>query len=495
MVTTDAQVRKLMSELSKDGRIGRAALRSGMHRSTARRYRKLGKAPSELKRLRSWRTRPDPFAEDWAELVGRLGDAPELEAKALFEDLRERRSGRYDPGQVRTLQRRVRQWRAREGPEKEVFFPQEHRPGEAMQTDFTWATELGVTVRGEQFEHMLCHPVLPYSNWEWLTVCQSESLAALRRGVQAALFRLGRVPEWHQTDNSTAATHDLRTGKRGFNSEYLAMMRHFGMEPRTIEVGKSHQNGDVEALNGAAKRRLKQHLLLRGSRDFGSEEEYEGWLQGVAEKANGLRTKRVEKELEAMRALSVARLPEFVEVQVGVSKWSTVNVLRNVYSVPSRLIHERVIVRVYEQWLEVYHGSAHQLTVQRLHGEVKHHIDYRHVIWSLVRKSEAFRQYKYREAMFPSLVFRRTYDALLAACGERKADMEYLRVLHLAASTMETEVEAALEVLLEQGLAPRADHVKELVSPARPEVPAVAVAEVSLGEYDDLLEHRMEVAG
>src|SRR5687767_7185802 len=127
---------------------------------------------------------------------------------------------RYHEGQLRTLQRHVKQWRAQSGPDKEVFFQQEHRPGEAMQTDFTWATELRVTIAGEPFPHMLCHPVLPYSNWEWATICRAESMAAMKRGVQAALFRLGRVPEFHQTDNSTAATHDLRTGKRGFNEEY-----------------------------------------------------------------------------------------------------------------------------------------------------------------------------------------------------------------------------------------------------------------------------------
>ncbi|MCP3958715.1 MAG: transposase family protein, partial [bacterium] len=229
MTTTNVQVRKLMEEYQKQGRVGTAALRAGMHRNTASKYLRAGKLPSTMRKPRDWRTRPDPFAQDWEEIAVRLADAPELEAKALFDDLLERKPDRYHEGQLRTFQRRVQQWRAQEGPPKEVFFAQEHRPGEAMQTDFTSANELGITIAGEPFDHLLCHNVLPYSNWEWATSCFSESLRALQRGVQAAVFRLGRRPAWHQTDHSTAATHQLSPGKRGFNAEYEGLMRHLGM--------------------------------------------------------------------------------------------------------------------------------------------------------------------------------------------------------------------------------------------------------------------------
>jgi len=111
-------------------------------------------------------------------------------------------------------------------------------------------------------------------------------MLAIRRGVQEAVFRLGRVTEFHQMDHSSAATHELSTGSRGFNDEYRSFVERLGMKPRSIEVDEPHQNGDVESLNGAFKRRLKQHLLLRGSRDFASEQEYERWVQEIAEKAN-----------------------------------------------------------------------------------------------------------------------------------------------------------------------------------------------------------------
>jgi transposase len=485
-MVTDAQVRRLMEEKAKHGKTGLAAMRAGMHRETARKYLEGEKLPSEVSVQRTWRTRPDPFADDWADLSARLKDAPELEAKTLFEYLTTKHPGRYEPGQLRTLQRRVQEWRVKEGPEREVFFAQEHRPGEAMQTDFTHGDELAVTIAGEAFPHMLCHPVLPYSNWEWATVCHSESLMALRRGVQAALFRLGRVPEWHQTDNSTAATHDLPSGKRGFNEEYQRMMEHLGMKPRTIAVGKSNQNGDVEALNGAAKRRLEQHLLMRGSRDFESVEAYEGWMQRVLESANDLRRTKVAEELAAMKELRVARLPEYAEETVRVTSWSTIRVRRNTYSVPSRLMGHDVRVRVYDDRIEVRYGEMTQEVVDRLHGEGGHQINYRHLIWSLVQKPYAFARYKYREELFPSLTFRKAYDALLAS-GERTADREYLRILHLAATSLESEVEAALELLLTEKRLTDADQVKALVAPHKSEVPQLTAPSVDLTAYDQLL--------
>jgi hypothetical protein len=367
------------------------------------------------------------------------------------------------------------------------MFPQVHRPGEAMQTDFTWATELEITIQGEPFPHMLCHPVLPYSNWEWATVCRSESIPALRVGVQAAAFQLGKVPEWHQTDNSTAATHTPKAGDRKFNEEYLALMRHLGMEPRTIEVGKKNQNGDVEALNGAFKRRLKQHLLMRGSRDFEDEKVYREWREEVLKKANNLRTKKLAEELAVMKVLQVSRLPEYRERRVRVLGPSTIRVSKNTYSVPSRLIGEEVVVHVYDDRMEVFYRGIPQLVVERLLGTGNHRINYRHVIWWLVQKPGAFRRYRYREEMFPTMTFRRAYDRLVELLGEHRADREYLRVLHLAGSGMEFDVELSLNLLLEEQQAPTLDQVKALVIPTAPTIPAMAPLKPDLSSYDSLL--------
>lgn len=487
MQTTDTQVRRLMEEIQKHGGIGLAAMRAGMDRKTARKYMQAGVLPSELRKPHTWRTREDPFAEDWPALAAMLEEAPELEARTLFDHLVGGKPDAYTEGQLRTLQRRVREWRAQRGPEREIFFPQAHRPGEALQTDFTHATVLGVTIGGEAFAHQLCHSVLPFSNWEWATVCHSESMDALRRGVQSTLFRLGRVPTFHQTDNSTAATHDLRTGKRGFNEEYKAIMGHFGLTPRTIGIGEKEQNGDVEASHGVLKRRLAQHLWLRGSRDFESIAAYERWLWEKLEAANRLRHAKLVEELAVMRPLMVSRLPEYQEESVGVTSWSTVRVRRNTYSVPSRLMGETVRVHVYEQRLEVYHGGVLQLEVERLRGKGQHRINYRHMIWSLVQKPGAFARYRYREDLFPSLTFRRAYDALAERLDAWKADLEYLRILHLAASTMEQDVEQALAQLLETGAEVGADAIKQMVAPPSIAVPALEMPAVDLSSYDGLL--------
>ena len=495
MAVTDAQVRKLMEEMEKHGQLGLGAMKSGMHRHTAAKYVAGKKMPSELKKPRKHLTRKDPFEADWESvLVPMLEDAPELEGKALFDWLTERRPEQYAEGQLRTLQRRIRKWRALSGPDKEVFFPQEHRPGEAMQTDFTHGEELGVTIAGEPLPHLLCHAVLPYSNWEWATVCRSESMPALRRGVQAAVFKLGRVPEWHQTDNSSAATHSLPSGKRKFNAEYQALMNHLDMKPRTIGVGEKEQNGDVEAANGALKRRLKQHLLLRGSRDFESVPAYEAWVQSVLAKANQLRCARTAQELAAMKQVRVAQLPEFTTIEVPVSYASTIRVKYNTYSVPSRLIRERVQVRIYDDRIEVRFAGVLQLSCERLLGSAKSRIDYRHIIWSLVRKPGAFARYKHRDALFPTVTFRRSYDALTEAHTTRQADMAYLRLLHLAASTMECEVETALQLLLDESVVPEPEAVKSLVREETVDVPSLDVPVIDLREYDALLEAVAEVA-
>ena len=478
-----------MEELSKHGQIGRASMMAGMDRKTGRKYVKSGKLPSQESTERNWRTREDPFVSDWATIEEMLRECPEFEAKTLFEWLLKKHPGRYQEGQLRTLQRRVKQWRILEGPDQEVFFEQQHRPGEALQTDFTGGSHLGITICGEPFPHLLCHPVLPFSNWESVTVCRSESFMALKRGFQDALFRLGRVPEYSQTDNLSAATHNIQgDGRRPFNEDYAALVGHFGMTPRTIGIGKPNQNGDVESLNNALKRRLEQHLKLRGSRDFESVEAYENWIRGVIEEANGTRSERIAIEMKAMRELRVERLLDCVEEDIRVNRGSLIRVKENSYSVPSRLKGEKVRVRIYEDRLEVYHGGVKQLETERLLGRGGYRVDYRHVIWSLVRKPGAFARYRYREEFFPSLIFRRTYDALCDAHGHgTKADSHYLRILFQAAAVSETEVEVALELMLSEGIVPDADRVKMLVQPQEPEIPEMAPFNADLGEYDLLL--------
>jgi len=506
---TDGQVRDVMETYTRTGSVKRAAIEGGVDRGTAAKYIKAVKLPSQLaeeRGERAYRTRENPFESVWSAVEAMLIDAPELEGKALFEFFLERQSGeatalrevgkddaaeavvQFDPGQVRTFQRHVKQWRAQHGPNKEVFFTQEHKPGEAMQTDFTWATELGVTIAGELLAHMLCHSVLPYSNWQWATICQSENFLALREGFQNATIRLGKRPTFHQTDQSTTATH--KVGDRAkFNDDYAALMKHYGLKPRTIGVGKKEQNGDIEAANGALKRRIKQHLLLRGSGDFESLDDYRQFLHGILDAANALRHKRLTKELKAMRALNVSRVPDYKKERMRVSRGSTIRVKNNAYSVPSQLIREWVDVRIYDGRIEVWYAQKLQLSVLRLLGDNGFDVNYRHIIWSMVRKPGAFMNYKYREAMFPTLVFREAFDAIEKHVGAGyKANLQYLRILHQAAATMECEVELALTLLLEAKQVINVDAVRELAGDREAvTVPDLAAPTVDLHTFDRLV--------
>jgi hypothetical protein len=216
-------------------------------------------------------------------------------------------------------------------------------------------------------------------------------------------------------------------------------------------------------------------------------EEYEQFIGGVMEKANKLRTKRLAEELSAMRVLDVNLLPEYRLEEPRVTSWSTVQVDRNTYSVPSRLKQRKVQARVYEDRVEIYYLGVHQLSAARLSGKRKHAINYRHVIDSLVRKPGAFRNYKYRSDMFPTEAFRWAYDMLNEHCRASVADMEYLRILSHAAKTMETAVDKVLCRLRDRGALPRWDLVEQMCPAQRPEVPPMPVLEVKLSEYDRLL--------
>lgn len=493
MAITYKQMRKIMSEYQKAGNIGVAALHADVDRKTAAKYLREEKPWERTPDPRRWRTRKNPFEGRWPEVEEHLKNAPELEAKALFEWLQEQHPGVYSAGKLRSFQRQVRRWRALNGSGKEVYFQQEHKPGRRMQTDFTCLNELKITIRGEPFAHKACHSVLTYSNWEWATLCHSESYVALKHGFQAALWKLGHLPAEHWTDHTTAATHLIGgtqdSGSNGwvYNLNYEAMMKHFGVEPRTIQVGCPNENGDVESSNGNLKRRLNQHLLLRGSRDFQSREEWRRFFEQVLEKANAGRSVRLTEELDVMKPLEVDLLPDYEVEQARVSSWSTINIQRQSYSVPSRLIGEKVRVHRHEDHLDVYYAGELQESMPRHSGRGKAVIDYRHIIHWLVRKPGAFRDYRYHEQMFPTLVFRKAYDQLQTACGERVADREYLELLQLAARHGERLTESAIEQLQGRGLPPRLAAALELLPKPEPELPPLIPFIVDLHSYDTLL--------
>ncbi|MDB5100423.1 MAG: transposase [Cyanobacteria bacterium RYN_339] len=488
----DAEIKLLNRERKKGLTQKLAAAKAGMSARTARKYERGGFLPSEMPRPPKLRTRPDPFADVWSGIAELLAGDDALQAKTLFDLLVERHPGRFEPGQVRTLQRRVEHWRATEGPGRLVMFEQIHQPGNLAQSDFTDMGELAITIAGELFVHKVFHMVLTFSNVEAVNVCFSESFEALSDGIQAAFWQFGGVPAIHRTDNLSAAVHRLeRDGRKGYTGSYQALMNHYGCIPDSNYPGEAHQNGDVESSNGKLKSALDQTLRLRGSRDFETRAAYEAWLLDQVRRRNDTRQTRFAVEREALNALPTASLAQPKIVTVTVTRFSTLLVLGNTYSVPSRLIGSRLQVRLRAETLDVYRGSQQVAFIPRLIGRGGHRIDYRHVIWSLVRKPRAFAAWRFREELFPLLVFRRAYDALVEARTPSSADQEYLRILLLAASGSEADVAIALEIMLEQKVPIGSSAVRDLVrEPGMPAVPHVTTPIVDLTVYDRLLAPR-----
>jgi hypothetical protein len=411
-----------------------------------------------------------------------------LEATTILERLEERYPNRFSHSQLRTLQRRLRDWRALHGPEQEVFFPQEHPPGREAQLDFTHAEELGITISGQAFPHLFFELVLSYSGWRFVELAYSETFEALVKGLQGALWSLGGVPEVVRSDNLSAATHELReTRGRALNERYAAVLAHYGARSTRTNPRASHENGVAEQAHYRLKEALRQALILRGSRDFQSVDDYKAFAQRVVERLNRRSRVRLDEERRYLRALPPAPVPDYVIVRTKVRKWSTIRVGNRSYSVPSRLRSMEVEVRQYADHLEVYYKGHLVERMERARGSREAQIDYRHIIHSLVRKPGAFARYRFREQLFPTERFRLAYDALSKWRGER-ADVEYVRILHLAATTMESEVDHTLAVLLKEGKPFDYLMVRDLSAPATPQVPQLTtLGAPDLRLYDALL--------
>lgn len=488
-MVTDQQVRRLMTLLKEGNPLIQAAVRAGMSEPTARKYSRAGLMPSAVKMPHTWRTRPDPYEGVWPEVEALLRQDAGLEAKTIWMELNERYPGRYSPGQLRTLQRRVHAWRVKSGPDREVFFGQVRRPGEQAQSDFTDMRELAITIAGEPFPHLLYHFVLSYSNWEAVMICPSESFESLSAGLQGALWRLGAVPAEHRTDNLSAATHELIDSRgRDFTARYQELMAHYGLRASRNFPGNAHENGDVESANGHLKSALDQRLRLRGSRAFDSRESYAGFVDACVAARNATREERLTEERAYLQPLPSQALPSYRELYATVSRYSVIRISKRHYMVPSRLIGRRLRVRLYADQVELEYRGELVAVMERLVGADKEHIDYRHIIHSLVRKPGAFRRYRFREALFPRLTFRRAYDALVSE-NDARADLEYVRILHLAASDGEQAVDTVLTELLSSTVLPTYEAVRERVRGPRTAsgVPDVVMAAPDLARYDRLL--------
>src|SRR5437016_5911094 len=377
----DYEVKLYMSERRKGMTQQQAAARAGMSERTARKYEQAGALPSALKRPHEWQTRSNPFEEDWPWVVEQLERDPALQSTTLFALLCERHPDRYRPTQDRTLRRHIARWRVLHGPEKDIIFEQVHTPGERAQSDFTHMEDLGVTIAGEPFAHLVYHFVLTYSNMEAVSICFSETFEALAEGIEKALWQLGGIPQQHRTDHLSAAVRHLpKSDQEEWTQRYQGLMAHYGMQPTWNNTGIAHENGDVEQSHHRFKQAVDQALRARGSRDFADRAAYQHFVQTLVSKRNQTRTDRFAAEKEVLRPLPAAPLAPCKELRITVTRFSTIQILGNTYSVPSRLIGTHLLIRVRAETLEGYVGTAHAFSLPRLIGKHQHRITSQHII-------------------------------------------------------------------------------------------------------------------
>ena len=437
---------------------------------------------------RHWRTRPDPLTAVWDEhLLPLLEREPELTGLTLLEYLQDTFPDQYDQTVLRTLQRRVRHWKAVHGPEKDVIFRQAPQPGRQGLSDFTYFP-VCITIAGEPLKHLLYQFRLAFSGWRYVLAIQGgESYAALAEGLQRALSRLGGCPQEHRTDSLSAAFNNKDDQLR---TCYAALCDHYNMTATRNNKGISHENGAIEAPHGSLKRRLSQALKVRGAADFDSVDEYQHFIEHVVTRLNRRVRSRLAVEQALLQALPDYGFADYTEVAVRVTRSATIEVRRVLYTVPSRLIGERLLIHLHHDRLRAFLGADLVVTLARVHARGQQRlrqVDYHHVIHALAAKPQAFRYSRLRDDLLPNDRYRqlwRTVDEQLAA---RDACKWMVGVLRLAADyDCERALMDYLEAMLATGPVPTLKHLQARYLPQQPVV-NVNVEQHDLEAYDQLL--------
>ena len=488
---TDHQVHKYKQHRNKLTQVA-AAAKTGISERSARRIDNSQALPSQ-RPARSWRTREDPLALAWeSQVVPLLQVDGGLNAVTLLEELQRRHPGQYGSSVLRTLQRRIRQWRAMHGAEREVYFAQEHPPGRLGLSDFTVADDLGIEIAGVAFAHRIYQFALAHSGWRHATVIVGgESFMALSTGLQAALWNLGAVPEEHRTDSLSAAFNNLAE-EQELTRRYEDLCRRYGMRASRCNPGQSHENGAIESRHDSLKTALDQALRLRGSRCFDDRTAYDAFVDAIVRRFNARAAKRLAVERPMLRALPTRRTAEYEELPARVSKYAIFTVKGVQYSAPSQLIGHRLMVRQYAQHIECWLGGQCVLSRPRAsHRDDQRHprdIDYRHLVGALKRKPGAFARWVLRDAVFPRAVYRHSWERLAAALPERDACKTMVGLLALAADGHEAQLAQELEQLIELDQLPDLHALTQLLTPPKTGMPEVTVQLPTLAGYDALIE-------
>ncbi len=486
---------KYRDELGQAG----AAAKAGISERSGRRLDGRGGALVASAR-RHWRTRTDPLAGVWdTEVVPLLQrEGGQLQGKSVLQFLQDQHPGEFPDSLLRTIQRRIADWRVRHGPSKDVIFPQAEEPGRIGYSDFTNANELGVTIARKPFPHLLYHFRLGYSGWSHVeVVVGGESFCALGSGLRNALIALGGVPRLHRTDSLSAAFGNAKKDTADdLTQRYRQLCTDFGMKPTRNNRGVSHENGAVESPNGHFKSDLDQALRLRGDRDFADVEHYSAW---VAEQEIAFRQRVDPRKLEKERA-ALQPLPEVAPssasmariLDVKVTSTATITVLRVLYTVDDRFTGQRLRVHVYDDHLDLFWRGDRVDVLPRAFPEGNHRVrvvNYHHVIESLVRKPMAFPRLTYRDELHPTPIWRKTWAELAKAHDERTAARTYLGLLLIAhRAGCQDELGQRFEELLARKELPDLEDVRqEFLKPYAADPPPIVVLIPDASTYDHLL--------
>jgi hypothetical protein len=450
------------------------------------------------------RTRPDPLEGIWEEvLLPLLTAKPGLTPITLLENLQRQKPDHDWQPLHRTLQRRVRQWKALHGPDPEVIFPLSYEPGEIAFCDFTQLKGVEITVAGQPFPHLLFHYRLAWSGWSYAQVIQGgESFVALSQGLQNALSASGGVPRELRTDRLSAACRN-RNGSfaADITRRYHALCHHYGLAYSRNNLGVAHENGRVESPHGHLKERIQQALLLRGSHDFETVAAYETFVMEVTAQYNRPRVCRLEQEKPALRSLPPYRFVDYDIEQLKVRRTSTIEVRRVVYSVPPALIGHKVTLRIYHDRLQVLLGRQLACELVRLHGGDERHgrawcIDLNHLIEALRRKPRALLHCRYQRELFPDGRWWRFWQGLITS-GDRDAAARLMVEALYVGCRLDTyeRVIAWLEAAQQRDRLSLAELQKRFRLPPHRSIPPQRIAQHALESYDHLLLVHSQAAG
>ncbi len=493
----DQQVRLYMKLRSTRSQLSAAAM-TGISVATGRRIERDPRPPSSCKESRGYRTRSDPLEGIWdAEIVPMLAEAPGLRPVTILRELARRHPDRIGQGVRRTLERRIRTWRAMHGPERAVMFPQVHAPARMGLSDFTDMNGLGVIVAGQPLDHRLYHFALVYSGFEHgEVVLGGESYTALASGLAAALVILGGAPFEHRSDSLSAAFRNLCVDDaEDVTRRFAALAEHYGMIPTRNNRGAAHENGAIESRHGHLKDRIDQALMLRGSRGFDTLDAYRTFVAGVVADHNRRHADAIEIERAHLRALPPAAPVTWDEASVRVTSSSGFSFRHAFYTVPSRLIGHRLHLRVHDDRIEAFLGGALVVTLPRGRAPSKqaartttHVVDYRHVIGSLRAKPGALAGLTYRDALWPRPAYRRAWDALSAVQSTREAARTMVGLLALAHDRgVEADLAAMLDAILDDGRLPDLGLLRTRFTPQVTSAPSVWIEMPRASIYDPLL--------